>query len=233
MQRLACQLGELGGQLDLLTSTPQSNAAMNDALAKELIDAIKNYQTPKEGQGLQYELFYNDQQEAAIERQRIAKLEQRITQLEAQLGEHNGGHSLGSTVAGLEQRLALLDEKKLDRIAARVLSLVQKYQLLERQKQARELTTQEEEEAKKIQCMLAKLDRVDEFQGAFPKIVDRLKCLKEVHENSVHFQDRLVALESSRNATSAMLQQDVDMLHQLEKTMEKNLAIFEENLKHL
>ncbi|CAH0515579.1 unnamed protein product [Peronospora belbahrii] len=248
----------------LRTGTADADAALSlqkDLTAKffQQIDAFKRHQQNQtnvhafsEGAPIVYEIYSNGELNAVDSdaKTRVSKLEARITALEKAIGNYQGQElrldglcslsgatsvDLTSTVAQLEQRVALMSEKNLDAVKTRTTALVRELTLLTKLKQSPSVqgalnSRAGQEQIQKIHDQLSSLDTV---AASVPAIVDRLVSLKSAHEEVLNVTARVGKIERTQASLIELLDSDAALLANVEASLADNVQIFQSNILQL
>lgn len=207
------------------------------------IEALKTQQsptgaaTPASGDApIVYEIYSNGELNAVDRdaKTRTQALEARIATLEKAIGTFHvkelrtdglsaalslRGADLATTVASLETRVNLLNEKNLDAIKTRTTALIHEFTLLNKLKEAPSVQSALSSQADraKINEIYDKLVSVDDVAGAVPALVDRLVTLKAVHDDSLAMSARLKKAEHATETLAELLETDTALLENVRK----------------
>ena len=131
--------------------------------------------------------------------------------------------------------MGLLSEKNLDAIKTRTTALVHELTLLHKLKESTNvqaaLATQADRD--KIQQIYDKLVSVQDVAASVPALVDRLVTLKTVHDESLDLSTRVKKMEQSQGMLQDLLESDVSILTNIEKSLQDNVQIFQANIQTL
>ena len=98
--------------------------------------------------------------------------------------------------------------------------------------------TQEElekraEEREKINKIYDTVSRIDQLTVTLPGVVGRLRVLKDVHDETISFAEKMRLLELEQKGLSDSLKNDVEVLMRVETGMKENRDLIEGNVKSL
>ncbi|CAH0514304.1 unnamed protein product [Peronospora belbahrii] len=248
----------------LRTGTAGADAALSlqkDLTTKffQQIDAFKRHQQKQtnvhafsEGAPIVYEIYSNGELNAVDSdaKTRVSKLEARITALEKAIGNYQGQElrldglcslsgatsvDLTSTVAQLEQRVALMSEKNLDAVKTRTTALVRELTLLTKLKQSPSVQGALNSRAGQVQIQKIhdQLSSLDTVAASVPAIVDRLISLKSVHDEVLNVTARVGKIERTQASLIELLDSDAALLANVEASLADNVQIFQSNILQL
>lgn len=216
-----------------------------------------------------YELYCNGrsllkQSDAAMvrETERVGALERRITCLEKLLGHQatgefdttwenilddgvKGATSLVDKVDCLEQRVALLDQPRVEGCVG-ALKLLRKELAGFTSERPRDLSGDVigDDVVMKVNNLYRRTMIIDECglgsHGDLSSLVARLETLQSVHEQAVHWVNRLTQMEQHQTLTEERCQRDEEILQKLEhslisnmQTLKSNIAAVDERIRHV
>lgn len=201
-----------------------------DALKRQQYGQMANSDS-SEGAPIVYEIYSNGELNAVDRdaKTRVATLEARIATLERAVGSFQGQElrldglsslsgvsstDLTSTVAQLEQRVALMSEKNLDAIKTRTTALVHEFTLLSKLKQLPNVqgALNSQADREQIQKIYDQLSSLDAVAASVPTIVDRLVTLKSVHDEALNLTARVGKMEQTQASLSELLNSDAALL---------------------
>ncbi|CAH0489785.1 unnamed protein product [Peronospora farinosa] len=223
------------------------------------IDAIKRQQqgqtddsASSEGAPIVYEIYSNGELNAVDRdaKTRVATLEARISTLERAVGSFQGQElrldglgllggasstDLTSTVAQLEQRVALMSEKNLDAVKTRTTALVHEFTLLSKLKQSPSVqgALNSQADREHIQKIYDQLSSLDAVAASVPSVVDRLVTLKSVHDEALNLTARVGKMEQTQASLNELLDSDAALLANMEASLAENVQIFQSNIQQL
>lgn len=192
-----------------------------------------------DGAIITYELLYRPEHDKFQHVAKAADMEKRLSELEAVVGkapDKPNPIAVGlqsSTVMGalelMQLRLGVLDPANLDQIEARLQGVLGKLNEVTKQKDYAE----EAETQSKVAKLYEMMERWDSVADALPRVAERLRALKELHEQAMQFGQLLSHLESTQHMISSSVQTNSSLLTQLNKTMKDNAGSIEKNFTGL
>nr|CCA20349.1 conserved hypothetical protein [Albugo laibachii Nc14] len=218
------------------------------------IEEMKKYQVdevnPAEsGPNMVYEIYHTGEVDSSERdtKQRVVVLESRIAALERMVGSfYNSqghldalgsleGNDLVSIVTKMEKRVALLNETNLDAIKARTNALVHEFTLLSKLKEssASQIPKSSRDESQMLGQLYEKLQSVEDVACMVPSLVERLSTLKEFHEESMDWSQRLGRVEDTNIAIEELLERDLQLLQNMQQSLAANAELFQANTEKL
>ncbi|CCI43338.1 unnamed protein product [Albugo candida] len=238
-------------------STDQS-MSMNKLSAKLLneIEEFKKHQLEEttqieSGPNMVYEIYHTGELDSSERetKQRVVVLEKRIAALERMVGsfynsqgrldgdglESMGGNDLVSVVTKMERRVALLNETNLDAIKVRTNALVHEFTLLSKLKEssASHISKSSRDENHMLDQLYEKLQSVEDVACMVPSLVERLSTLKDFHEESMDWSQRLDRVEETNIAIEELLVRDSQLLQNMQQSLVANAELFQANTEKL
>ncbi|CEG37978.1 dynactin subunit 2 [Plasmopara halstedii] len=223
------------------------------------IDALKRQQqggaaasSSSDSAPVVYEVYSNGELNAVDRdaKARIAALEARISTLERAVGSFQGQElqmdglsapgracnvNLTSSIAQLEQRVALMSEKNLDAVKTRTTALVHELKLLSKLKQSPSVqgALNSQADRDQIQKIYDQLGHLNAVAASVPTIVDRLVTLKSVHDEALDVTNRMDKMEQTQGLLSELLDSDMVLLANMEASLAENVQVFQTNIQQL
>jgi len=226
-------LQRLQGRLGDLAQARQSPAvATSQPLYESILRGLSAAQTASpadapQGQVSGYAIHALPPVSGAISSLAVGDLEARVAALEAKLGVDGAlpFPDLCSGLAAVTDKVKLLDQKKLEQIHARLRTLVPEVRKL------RDATgSQHSKEVVELYNICQTWDAAAE---ALPAVLERLRCLKNIHQAAAGFSERLTAVEAQQAATAARLATSQEAFKALRMSMAENMATMQANLEKL
>lgn len=252
---LAKQLAALKQQLvaSHLEKLLGPDAAINltdpdGALAKRLLlqlEATKNSKgssggkatggTPPGSSLVTYELHSRPEQDKFSQAAKVAELEKRLSELEADvrcdqdtqnpLSAGLQGACLMETVELLQAKVSALDLAVLDQVEARLQSVLGKVNEIAKHKgPVGDADTQS-----KVHQLYETIQRWSSVASTLPELVQRLVTIKQLHEQAMQFGQLLTHLDTTQQMIASSLKDNAALLTQVQTTMRENLATVEGN----
>ena len=162
----------------------------------------------------------------------LGGLERRVAAAEAALGRGGGGgggeegRSLGEQVAEVRAAVAMLQEGQM---AANTEKMRQLVELSKRVPEG----NQQQPDAETIRRLLAAVRRWDGALEGLPRLVARLKSLREVHEEAAALGESVAAIRAEQAALRQMLASGSELLASVQKGVEENQAAVAKNAEAL
>jgi hypothetical protein len=226
-QSVVAELGALETTLATLPKLEERRATGNRAILAQLLQQLDRKGEPEKQGAIAYDLYYTPST-AAVDN-RVAELEARIIQLEAAVGSPVAPFpSVTAGIAALEEQLATLNEEKLDRVSKRLQSVNEELAAVLKFKDDAHLTADA-----KVAELYQLCHQWEAAAPALPHLLERLRILKVVHEESAGFAARLAALEQQQIELREMLSQCTEAMASLRKFMLENMETMRTNMEYL
>ncbi|XP_064463339.1 dynactin subunit 2-like [Ornithodoros turicata] len=196
--------------------------------------------------GFAYELYYRPEYSKLQETAKLAMLEDRIKKLEnivgfdsqklAMLTGPTNGKSLIEVANHLSSKLFLLEAPNIEQVEARLLVLQQRLQQLSEKRVLQE----DADRQSKVNELYELLRKADTLSDSLPRVVERLVCLQDIHEQALHFSKALNQLDLVQQHLSLGLKNNDKSLSDVQKnfvqnieTINKNISLLESKLSQL
>lgn len=196
--------------------------------------------------GFSYELYYRPEYSKLQETAKLAMLEDRIKKLEnivgfdsqklSMLTGQTNGKSLIEVANHLSSKLFLLEAPNVEQVEARLVVLQQRLQQLSEKR----TVVEDADRQGKINELYELLRKADTLSDSLPRVVERLVCLQDLHEQALHFGKALAQLDLVQQHLSLGLKNNDKSLSDVQKnfvqnieTINKNISLLEAKLAHL
>ena len=192
-----------------------------------------------EGARLTYELYMDDGASRVRGDGSFGNMEKRLHDLETRVGEVGDGSatpSLIDAVRDMESRVRLLDEETLNALSRRMKTVGSEYEAFARRMaRARSKSggASNPVRAQKLAKALEQIEVYEQQSAALPTIVERLRTLRTIHEESARFVQRLDLVERTQKETLDALERTRSVLSAVEKGLAENMAVVSENVKQI
>merc|ERR1719506_3122982 len=226
-QSVVAELGALETTLATLPKLEERRATGNRAILAQLLQQLDRKGEPEKPGAIAYDLYYTPNSTAVDDR--VAELEARIIALESTVGSQVAPFSsVTAGIAALEEQLETLNEEKLDRVSKRLQSVNEELAAVLKFKDDAHLTAYA-----KVAELYQLCHQWEAAAPALPHLLERLRILKVVHEESAGFAARLAALEQQQIELREMLSQCTDAMTSLRKFMLENMETMRTNMEYL
>lgn len=251
-----------GNNAGVVSSSADAALSLQKDLTAKFFQQISTIKQQQQGQSsassstgsapIVYEIYSNGELNAVDRdaKSRVAALETRISTLERTIGSVQGqelrldglgsvagasGVDLSSTVAQLEQRVALMSEKNLDAVKTRTTALVHEFTLLSKLKQSPSVqgALNSQADRDQIQKIYDQLSSLDSVAASVPAVVDRLVTLKSVHDDALNVAARVSKMEQTQTSLNELLDSDAALLANMEASLAENVQVFQSNIQQL
>ena len=191
---------------------------------------------------LTYELYHNVETVKVREAEAMNDLELRIASIEKLLhqkdedGNRKGTSTILSAIHKMESQMELLRPQTLDALSRRMKTIATEYESFSRRmSRARSKTggVSNPIRAKKLSTALEKIDSYDKISASIPSLVNRLKTLRALHEESATFSNRLSVIEKRQERALGDLDRSEKLITELEVSMRENMKTIASNIKIL
>eukprot|EP01091_Cochliopodium_minus_P006630 TRINITY_DN16646_c0_g1_i1.p1 TRINITY_DN16646_c0_g1~~TRINITY_DN16646_c0_g1_i1.p1 ORF type:complete len:401 (-),score=158.17 TRINITY_DN16646_c0_g1_i1:55-1257(-) len=178
-----------------------------------------------------FEVYYNPSNEESLEKARAEQLEKRISFVESMVGKNNDqsqfpNENLWAIVENLYNKISLLDEKRLEILSNQIKRTNETIVQLLNQSESSTVS----EKVNKIYEMMIKWD---EIADSVPSVVDRLKDLKSVHEQTVDYSNNLQLVQNEQSQISQLILSHQQLLQNMESSIKENAKIIRGNTESL
>merc|ERR1712241_216840 len=166
---------------------------------------------------------------------RVHDINARLANLEAIIGRKPDNAAVGDMTRSIEYLssvLALLsDDMKLEALVRKAKNLKQQLAAIQQRGHdaiEMQITKTKEE---KINKLFEMMTRWDEAALQLPTIVDRLRSVKNLHEESANIVQKVNRLETQNKLIQQSLQSNKNMLQNVEKSLSKNAETMQKNMQ--
>lgn len=171
----------------------------------------------------------------------VASLEKRLNRLEESVGtssstEANDARPLASVVSDMERRVQLLDTKTLDALSRRMKSVASEYETFARRMaRARSKSggVANPLRVQKLSKALEKIELFEEQSAILPTIIERLKTLRAIHEESARYHHRLESIERAQTTTLVALEESERAIGNVENALKESMKTVAKNVTYL
>ncbi|XP_033116066.1 dynactin subunit 2-A-like [Anneissia japonica] len=226
---------------------PQGNLPkklMSQLETYKKLDVSKGAKSPPKGQPtvdghVTYELYYKAEQVKYSQASKVTDLEQRIARLEASIGTdpqklsaltaETASKTLTETVGILQEKLSILEPIQVDHVDARLQSILMRLNQAKDKKRALD----DADKDKKISELYDMVEKWNGVADTLPKVVERLRALKVLHEQALQFSQAMTHLDVTQQRISTSLQNQQTLLKELQNSFASNMAAIQSNCKSI
>jgi hypothetical protein len=225
-----CVLQELTALETTLATLPkleERRATGNRAILSQLMQQLDRREDSAKPGAIAYDLYYTPKASAVDDR--VAALEARIIALETSVGTPVAPfQNVTAGITALEEQLETLNEDKLDRVSKRLQTVNEELTAVLKFKEDAHLTADA-----KVAELYQLCHQWEAAAPALPHLLERLRILKVVHDESAAFAARLAALEQQQIELRAMLTQCTEAMASLRRFMLENIETMRTNMEYL
>mmetsp|Transcript_57803 Transcript_57803/g.65959 ORF Transcript_57803/g.65959 Transcript_57803/m.65959 type:complete len:385 (-) Transcript_57803:42-1196(-) len=200
----------------------------------EQIDAIrkKSITTSRTGENVKYELHLGTDQALNARIAKLNELEGRVARIEKLVGNWKTvktSNNAVSEIAALQNQLKYCDVYKLELLSKRLKSLNGSLTSMAQSGQSGKV----ELDHARIEELCNKVDGMEKTTTEVPTIVERLKALKPLHEESAVFSQKVRDLEKQQREISTMVKDNETLSQMIISNFDKNVEIIKNNSKSI
>eukprot|EP01084_Bolivina_argentea_P066786 121764_1 len=250
-QQLSQQLGNLWSNVEAFKNDPQiaslfaeANSALLDTVdANYLFKRLQQFQAQtmngdesgKENEKAKavFTLYHDGTMNN--ESYRMTELNQRLSNLERVIGPKPDNAIVGDMTQSIEYLSSILellsDDMKLDGLVRRASVLRKKLQEIQAKGHAAielQITKTKEEKINKLFDMMT---RWDQSALQLPKVVARLRSIKNLHEESANVVHKVNRLEVQNKLIESSLQSNMNILKNVQTSLSQNAQTMQNNMK--
>jgi len=176
-----------------------------------------------------YKINSKSQDQVLKNENKIGDLENRISQLEISAREFNV-LNLINEVHKVKELVEAAISSNQDAVTKKVNQVFQEMETLNQKRQNLELNDSRYVKVAKMHENFLKLQRIGEI---LPEIINRLECLKFIHEDSVNVNDNIQKIKNNKEEINSNLQSGNSLLNQVCGTLDSNLPKIKSEIQQL
>lgn len=206
-------------------------ANLKQQQAEALLIKLKQIQNSKltKNEQIVYKINSKSQDQVLKNENKIGDLENRISQLEISAREFNV-LNLINEVHKVKELVEAAISSNQDAVTKKVNQVFQEMETLNQKRQNLELNDSRYVKVAKMHENFLKLQRIGEI---LPEIINRLECLKFIHEDSVNVNDNIQKIKNNKEEINSNLQSGNSLLNQVCGTLDSNLPKIKSEIQQL
>jgi len=160
---------------------------------------------------------------------KLGEIEGRLANIEKVIGNSKGNNIL-EQFDKIQKMVEFVNDSKLDGIAKKVNTVNQELDNLSSRRQNYNLNDPNLKKLERLYDMYLKVQNVHE---ELPTIIERLECLRLIHEESAYLVDKIHGLKEMQTTILTNLGDNHKLLQKVDENFSKNLATIDNNMKNL
>lgn len=199
--------------------------------AEALLTKLKELQKAggKEGESIVYKINLKTTEEPGVQEAKVSDIENRIANLE-NLFISSDVQNLLEDVQKVKKSVDSIAGSSMDQVTKKLNQVSQELDTLQQKKTSFELNDPRLMKAEKMYEAYLKLQRIGEH---LPEVVQRLECLKVIHEESATISDKITNIKHNQTKINESLKEGNELLEKVNDIFGKNLARIEGDIKNL
>jgi len=199
-------------------------------LGETLLSKLKALKDSNDNEkNVSFKLFVDKKTTSLKNEIKLEELDSRLANLEKALGNSKSNNLLDQ-LDKVQRTVEFINDSKLESIAKKVTTVNQELETLNNKRQALNLTDPNFMKLEALHEMYTKVQNVNE---ELPSIIERLECLKLIHEESAYLTDKINGLKEMQTTILSNLSENNKILKNVEDNFEKNVTLIDSNMKNL